>query len=206
MRLDMVLSRLKMTGQQILRTADACALLNISRDHASHILSRLEESGHLVRIKNGLWCFSGKTDAMQLAEFLTAPFPSYISLQSALYLHGMISQIPASTYCVSLARTRTYRTPVGDFSIHHISGDFFMGYEETGDKGLKIAVPEKALLDFLYLSPARSRLFSGLPELEIPRSFSIRKARMMIGRIPAVRRRAMLEKKFDSIMSLSRSS
>jgi len=48
-----------------------------------------------------------------LLEFLTAPFPAYVSLQSALYLHGMISQVPALTYAVTLARSRRLATPLG---------------------------------------------------------------------------------------------
>lgn len=38
-----------------------------------------------------------------------------------------------------------------------------------------MATPEKALIDFLYLSPARSNLFRVLPELELPRDFSAKK-------------------------------
>ena len=196
----MILSKLKQTGQPVLRTADVAAILDIKIDHASHALSRLEESGHLVRIKRGLWAMAGKNDAFQLAEHITAPFPSYISLQSALYFHGMISQMPASVYCVSPARTRIYRTPVGDFSIHHIPGEFFSGYE-TSENGVKIAVPEKALLDFLYLSPAKSRLFSALPELELPKRFSVRKAEALIKHVTSQRRRSMLHARFEKILN-----
>ena len=45
-------------------------------------------------------------------------------------------------------------------------------YEVHPMLGVKIASPEKALLDALYLRPARSRLFRALPELELPRTFS----------------------------------
>lgn len=200
MRLDQILSSLKQTRQVTLRTADVMALLNVKKDHASHVLSRLAKSGHLIHLKRGLWTFADRADPLVFVEPLTAPFPSYVSVQSALHYHGMISQIPITTYCVSIARTRTYTTPIGSFSIHHVSGDFFAGYEETGDKGIKMATPEKALLDFLYLSPAKTRLFSTLPELELPEKFSVRKAKKFIKRVQSKRRRSMLEKRFQACL------
>lgn len=37
---------------------------------------------------------------------------------------------------------------------------------------VKIASPEKALTNYLYLSLSRSQLFGTLPEVELPKSFS----------------------------------
>jgi len=39
---------------------------------------------------------------LALPELLTAPFPACASLQSALYLQGMTSQVPAVTCAVTL--------------------------------------------------------------------------------------------------------
>jgi hypothetical protein len=64
-----------------------------------------------------------------------------------------------------------------------------------------MATPEKALLDYLYLKPARSRLFRALPELELPSRFNVRSARRMIQRIPSVRRRALVARSFDKLMA-----
>ena len=199
MNLNNILFQLKNTGQSFLATSDVMALLGIRKDHASHILSRLEAEGHLVKLKRGLWCFPGKTSPYFVVGLVTSPFPSYISLQSALYLHGMISQISEMTYCVSVARTRLYRTDLGDISVHHISEDFFFGYYEDSN-GAKIASPEKALLDFFYLSPAKTRLFCILPELEIPKGFSVKRAIRMIDKLPASRRKSILEGKFKDIL------
>ncbi|MFO7695137.1 MAG: hypothetical protein R6V57_18790, partial [Vicinamibacterales bacterium] len=51
-------------------------------------------------------------------------------------------------------------------SVHHVAPSFFFGYEDIGQTGVLMASPEKALVDFLYLAPARSMLFRALPELE----------------------------------------
>ena len=201
MKLIDVHAHLKKLGVPVFQTADAMAYLNIKKDHASKLLARLEDSGHIVRVKRGLWVFPERLDPLALPEYLTAPFPSYISMQSALYYHGMISQIPAITYSVSLARTRIFKTPLGIFSIHHMNPSFFFGYEQVGKYGIKMAVPEKALLDFLYMSPAKSKLFRSLPELELPRKFNGRRMCQMIKRIGSAGRRTLVEKQFQELMT-----
>ena len=200
MRLTDVHAQLRKLRTPVFRTADVMAYLDVKKDHASRLLARLEDSSHIVRIKRGLWVFPEALDPLALPEHLTAPFPSYISMQSALYYHGMISQIPAITYSVSPARTRVFKTPLGIFSIHHVTPSFFFGYESIGKYGIKMAVPEKALLDFLYMGPAKSKLFCSLPETELPRKFNVRRARQMINRISSPGRRTSLEKRFEALM------
>ncbi len=65
----------------------------------------------------------------------------------------------------------------------------------------KMATPEKALIDFLYLSPARSNLFRALPELDLPKSFSAKKVRKIIGRIRSARRKKLVKRLFEELMS-----
>ena len=138
-------------------------------------------------------------DPLALPEYLTAPFPAYVSLQSALYLHGMISQVPAVTYAVSLARTRRFTTPLGTVSIHHVQPSFFFGFEDSGHGG-RLATPEKALVDFLYLAPARSQLFRALPELEWPKRFNGRRARAIVRRVEPARRRTLVTRRLDALL------
>lgn len=203
MKLVDMLALIKRIGQPVLRTADVMARFNVDKSHASNLMARLAESGHAVRIKRGLWVLPDGVDPMVLAEYLAAPFPSYISLQSALYYHGMISQIPAVTFVISVARTRLYRTPLGTYSIHHVHPSFFFGFESVG--GIKVATPEKALFDVLYLGPAKSRLFSSLPELEFPDGFNFDRAEQIIERIAFQGRRTLVAKRFKSLVeSLSR--
>jgi predicted transcriptional regulator of viral defense system len=201
MKLTDVHARLKKLKAPVFRTADVMAYLDVKKDHASRLLARLEDSNHIVRIKRGLWIFPEELEPLALPEYLTAPFPSYISMQSALYYHGMISQIPTITYSVSLARTRIFKTSLGTFSIHHITPSFFLGYKPVGKFGIKMAIPEKALLDFLYMGPAKSKLFCSLPELELPRKFGVRGVRQMIHRISSLGRRTLLEKRFQELMT-----
>lgn len=196
MRLLDVLTQLQRTSQPVLETGDVAAVLGVGKAHASKIATRLAEAGHLLALRRGVWAFPGRIDSLAIPERLTAPLPAYVSLQSALYHHGMISQVPSSVYAVSLARTRRYVTPLGVVSVHHVAPGFFFGYGTVGESGIRLASPEKALLDVFYLAPARSRLFCQLPEVERPDGFDVQEARRMIARIPFPARRNMVAERF----------
>src|SRR5205823_885789 len=91
---------------------------------------------------------------------------------------------------------RRYQTPIGTFSIHHLAPDFFFGFERDRTN-VPIAVPEKALLDVLYLSQTKTRLFVRLPELDLPKNFSWQKAAECEGKT----RRAETPNSWPSIKS-----
>lgn len=203
MRLIDVLAMIQRLDQSVLETGDVAAILGVGKAHASKMAGRLEEAGHLVALRRGVWAFPGRTDPMSIPECLTAPQPAYVSLQSALYYHGMLSQIPSSLYAVSLARTRRYSTPLGAVSVHHVAPDFFFGYETVSEKAIRMARPEKALLDIFYLSPVKSRLFCKLPEVRKPGDFDVADARRMISRIPFAPRRALVSQLFEQWLDSS---
>jgi predicted transcriptional regulator of viral defense system len=185
----------------VFTTREAAACLRVPNGHASASLGRLAAAGQVIRLRRGTWTLSKRIDPLALPEYLTSPFPAYVSLQSALYLHGMISQIPSMTYAVSLARTRRFRTPLGIVSVHHVQPGFFFGYEDTARTGGRLATPEKALVDFLYLTPARSRLFRALPEIEWPTRFRPRIARRIVDRIGPSRRRTFVRRALEALLA-----
>src|SRR6267143_994749 len=152
------LARIGSLGQPVFQTKDVAAAAGVTATNANKIATRLAASGFLIRLTRGRWMLTRERNKLLVPEELTAPYPAYISLQTALYHHAMVSQIPTVTYPVSLARTRRYQTPIGTFSIHHLAADFFFGFERDR-ANVPIAVPEKALLDVLYLSQTKTRLF-----------------------------------------------
>jgi predicted transcriptional regulator of viral defense system len=186
-------------GHAFFEMRDVAAALRVSSTNANKIATRLADAGFILRLARGRWALSRNLNKLAVPEQLTAPYPAYISLQSALYRHGLISQIPVVTYAVSLARTRRYETPVGVFSIHHVSADFFFGFEADANSGAMIAVPEKALVDVFYVGPTRPRLFAVLPELEFPKSFNWTTARKMASRIRGQGRRKLVEGKLAAL-------
>ncbi len=180
-------------------TADAAVLFGQSIEAASKTLHRLRDAGLACSVRKGLWTLDDKLEPLALPEYLTAPHPSYVSLQSALYLHGMIEQIPSVVYVVSLARTHRVRTTMGTFSVHRVAPEFFGGFEVLPRSGAKIATPEKALLDVCYLSAGRSRLFAVLPELELPAGFRPAKARPWIAKIKSARLATLVKRRFAEL-------
>lgn len=186
--------------QPFLNTSDAAACLKVSSVHASKILGRLAQAGLWISLARNRWALAKDIDPLLIPEFLTAPFPTYISLQTALYYHGLISQIPSVIYAVSLARSHSYTTSLGTFSIHHLSSDFFFGFKSFGKSQIKMASPEKALLDIFYLSPVHTNLFKTLPELEISSQFKAKEAWKMIKKISSPRLQTIVSRKLKDVL------
>ncbi len=203
MKLIDAYTKLRQIEQPVIQTQDAAIYLNITVKHASKLLARLHTAKRMIHIARGLWAFHD-IDPLIIPQYITAPFPSYISLQTALFFHGMVSQIPQIIYAVSLARTRKYKLPTASISIHHIDPAFFFGFEMNEKSGIFMATPEKALLDVFYLSPAKSYLFHSLPEIELPNGFKVTKAREMIKSINSLSRRTIVENRFNDFLEKKR--
>lgn len=63
-----------------------------------------------------------------------------------------------------------------------------------------MATAEKALLDCLYLSPAKSRLFASLPELDLDGVFDLDRARRLFEKIPSERLRQTLDRRLSALL------
>jgi hypothetical protein len=86
LRLVEALGALASLDAPVFTTAEAAARLRVPSGHASASLARLRAAGLLVCLRRGVWALPERVDPLALPEFLTAPFPAYVSLQSALYL------------------------------------------------------------------------------------------------------------------------
>jgi predicted transcriptional regulator of viral defense system len=197
-------ARLRELGVATFTTNDAAAALRIDGNHASQILQRLARTRHVVRLARGRWALPERVQAFMLPEALTAPKPSYVSLYSALHHHGLIEQIPEVVYAITLAPTRRIETPLGTVSLHQVVPEFFFGYEVEPRTGVKIATAEKALLDVLYLRQARSHAFRALPEMELPASFDIKRARAIARKISFAPRRKFVADQLERTLSRAR--
>lgn len=196
------LALLRGLGVPLFTTVDASAALRGTVASASKTLARLGSVGLVIAVSRGVWALDPNVDPFLLPDLLTAPALSYVSLQTALYRHGAIEQIPAAIYVVTLGRPLRRRTALGTFSMHRIPPELFGGFELTSS-GTKLATVEKALVDVAYLSGSRGRLFASLPELELPREFDRATARHWIARIPNARMRRSAEMRFDAWVRLA---
>lgn len=200
------LQRLRMLATPAVETRDVAALLQVSASNATTILRRLAAEGMVVHLSRGRWLVNQKIDRLALPELMSAPHPAYISLQSALFHHGVIEQIPSILYAVTPARPRRLRTPMGTISFHRMPPQLFKGFELSTASDAKIATPEKALFDLIYLAPGKSRVFSSLPELTIPRRFQWQRLKEYAELVKSSGRRAFIAERIKAIRSSASSS
>jgi hypothetical protein len=121
-------------------------------------ISKMLKSGDIIALKSGLYILSDifqKPLILETAANLLYG-PSYVSLDYALALYGLIPEIAYNVSSVTTGRRKIYQTPVGTFIYHHLKCDYYcLGYrvQKSGDTNYLIASPEKAVCDKLYLSP-----------------------------------------------------
>jgi predicted transcriptional regulator of viral defense system len=151
-----VLNCIQKSGLRFFRTADLITLTNLSPAAATQSLTRLARQNLLTKIKRGLWLFGEVEDvsANELLPFLTAPWPSYVSLYSALSHYSVVEEVPHITYGVTSGRPLKLKTALGTFHFHHLPKRLIWGYElkRTRNGSIPMAEPEKAFLDLIYLA------------------------------------------------------
>lgn len=116
-----------------------------------------QKKGILVRIRNGWYRLSGEDKALEQAYYIANKIyaPSYISLESALAHYAWIPEGVFTFTSVSTLKTNLFDTPLGRFRYSNVKPSLFFGYKilMSDGRGIKMAEPEKALLDFLYFHP-----------------------------------------------------
>ena len=81
------------------QTKEIAAVLEITIHSAGKYLESLKKQKFVEKIERGKWAIKNAYfDPLQAAEFIVSPNESYISLQTALFYHGMIEQVPAQIY------------------------------------------------------------------------------------------------------------
>jgi hypothetical protein len=129
-------------------------------------LTRALKAGYVARIARGVYynTFKDSPNVEEVACFLRTP--SYVSCEWTLNYHNVIFQVPVACTVITLStsvgeRNKVYyKGTVIEYS--KISEKLFFGYETR--EGFNIAIPEKALLDTIYL---RGHIpFEGELELE----------------------------------------
>ena len=138
----------------ILQLYDLARRYNIQEVVARNALRRYEARGLVEHISNKIYInkLNQQFSARELVNVLRPD--SYISLESALVERGIISQSPAVLTCVTLGYPKTFRSHSVTIVYRKISQELFWGFQQkkTRYNSYRIAEPEKALLDWIYLS------------------------------------------------------
>lgn len=121
-------------------------------------LSSWQKKGYIKKIRNGWYIFSDiKIQGLDYYLIANRIYkPSYISLELAFNHYGIIPEGVLQFISVSTNKTQKFSTQFGVFKYKHIKPEINWGYKliEFESQQIKIAEPEKALLDFLYLRPS----------------------------------------------------
>lgn len=116
-----------------------------------------QKKGYLLRIRNGWYSLAEGIRTLEQVYYTANKIyaPSYISLESAFAHYGWIPEGVFTLTSISTRKTTMFDTPKGRFSYASIKPALFFGYRIINREGygIKMAEPEKALLDFLYFHP-----------------------------------------------------
>lgn len=134
------------------------AVLEPSSDNTRHALvKRAVADGDLLIIRRGLYALSPvyrKVDINVLSVAQLIYGPSYISLESALSIHGWIPEGVKDIVSVTCRLPRVFDTPLGHFSYIRVpQKTLYAGVRRiTNDVGMSwmLASPLKALTDYAY--------------------------------------------------------
>ena len=113
-------------GRAVFTTSDLKKIFPREKDKTfSEGLRRLVHNGLLTRAANGVYVYTrarskGSDIILKVAKALRRGFYSYVSLESALSEHGVISQIPTSRVTImTTGRCGVFKTPFGVIEFTH---------------------------------------------------------------------------------------
>ena len=121
-------------------------------------LTRWCRKGLLVKLRNECYAFPEFRQVPDAARYIANHIysPSYISLQSALSFYGMIPEEVVQITSITTLKTAKFENSFGTFHYQNVKTALYFGYERkilSNGRSLLFALPEKALLDLLYLNP-----------------------------------------------------
>jgi hypothetical protein len=131
----------------------------VDPDDVRRQLSRWTQTGKIIQLRRGVYTLAAPYRQSSPHPFLIANtlLPgSYVSLQTALAHYGLIPEYVSQTLSVTTLRPSKWRNPLGDFRFQHITPNLFFGYQKvdlTVGQDAFVALPEKALLDLIHLTP-----------------------------------------------------
>jgi len=144
--------------EKSLRTFPVFSIKDIKKrypDFDNRRLVEWQQKNYIQKIRREYYCFQDRVKDEKFIFFAANKIysPSYVSMESALAYYNLIPEGVFITTSISTRNTARYNTPVGNFTYNLIKPALFFGYRLIQADGLsiKIAEPEKVILDYLYL-------------------------------------------------------
>jgi predicted transcriptional regulator of viral defense system len=124
-------------------------------------LHRWQKKGRVIRLRRGVYVLNQEDSRIRPSRLFLAKEiygPSYVSMEYALSVYGLIPEQTAAVTSICTKKTMSFKNKFGSFIYQHIKTSAFAGFEQEKDEaGLAyfMATPEKALVDFIYLNRNR---------------------------------------------------
>lgn len=121
-------------------------------------LSRWVKRGYLLRLRQGWYSFPEYLKQPGFALYVANQIyrPSYISLHTALSYHGLIPEAVVQITSITTLKTWDCENAFAQFTFKSMKPSMMLGYmliNLSDGRVFRMALPEKALLDLLYLYP-----------------------------------------------------
>ena len=119
---------------------------------------RWTKKGLLIRLRQGYYTFPEYKSKPDFTLFFANRIyrPSYISLHTALAFYGIIPEAVVQITSVTSLKTASFQNELGEYEYKSVREELMFGYDVkpiANGQSLQLALPEKALLDLLYLYP-----------------------------------------------------
>lgn len=152
----------------ILRSDELARRYKLSKAAVRNALRRHEGRGLVERVSTRIYInhLNQQFAPRDLVNVLRPE--SYVSLESVMVETGITSQSPSVLTCVTPGYPQSFRTKSVGIVYRKISSDLYWGYEQKATRynNYLIAEPEKALLDWIYLT-RQEGLPTPLDELQL---------------------------------------
>lgn len=145
------------TNKKLFSLSDINQLVNDTPANISIQLNRLIKSQVITRVAQR-W-YANPFNPPSLEEIaMVLRVPSYLSLEYALSRQGILSQHVYTLTLMTPTSPYTFQGTHATYEYHQIQKPLFTGY--TQENNILIAIPEKALLDLIYIRGVKTKQFS----------------------------------------------
>ena len=153
-------------------------------------LSRLSKSGKLIRLKRGVYSTNPIRDAFAAAQ---RTYNGYIGFSSALYIHGLIAELPFAVTIVTVNKSTSKVFGMYEFRSVALK-EKAIGFEDIN--GLTVSTKAKTLFDCIYLekySVERDKLINAYRVARLNRE-ELKEFESYVNRFIKAKRRSIFDK------------
>jgi predicted transcriptional regulator of viral defense system len=160
----LLLEKLGKEKQKILSPQTLQQASGLSWEAALKAIQRLSRSNYLIKLYKKTYANKFSLPSLEEVAMFYGK-PCYISFESVLSDHGILSQSPLVLTCATTQKLKNLKTPLGEIVFHHLHPRLFSGFENN--KGVLRATAEKALLDYLYINLKNKGAVPSMDEFDL---------------------------------------